>query len=129
MIQTILLIGALVLNPGAVEETFEVDKETSKVTWKPSILGIGGGHFRHLFGVLFGPRFRTSFSEVFCRFSDPLGLHFGVPGPSFPALCFSRFSAGFRVPAGGGGCRYAGSVVPGLRLWTFRPGSVFLPCV
>jgi len=34
MIQTILLIGALVLNPGAVEETFEVDKETSKVTWK-----------------------------------------------------------------------------------------------
>ncbi|MEQ8556440.1 MAG: YceI family protein [Cyclobacteriaceae bacterium] len=34
MIQTILLIGALVLNPGAVKETFEVDKETSKVTWK-----------------------------------------------------------------------------------------------
>ena len=43
------------------------------------------GPFRHFFGDFFGPRFRTSFSEVFHRFSDPRGLHFGVPGPAFPA--------------------------------------------
>ncbi len=34
MIQTILLIGALALNPGAVKETFKVVKESSTVTWK-----------------------------------------------------------------------------------------------
>ena len=58
---------------------------------KPSFLRVGGGPFRHFFGVFFGPRFRTSFFVVFGRFLDPLGLHFGVPGPSFPALCCSRF--------------------------------------
>ncbi|XOV93727.1 MAG: YceI family protein [Bacteroidota bacterium] len=42
MIQTILLIGALALNPGAVEETLNVDKESSTVTWKAE--KVTGGH-------------------------------------------------------------------------------------
>ena len=64
--------------------------------------GVGGGHFRHLFGVFFGPRFRTSFSEVFCRFSDPRDLHFGVPGPAFPAPLFQCIFAAYFGPDWGG---------------------------
>lgn len=42
MLQTILLIGALVLNPGAVKETYSVDKASTKITWKAE--KVTGGH-------------------------------------------------------------------------------------
>ena len=72
MIQTILLIGALVLNPGAVKETLEVDKESSKVTWRgekvtgfhEGTIEIKEGDFEYVDGKLTGGKFVIDMTSI-----------------------------------------------------------------
>ena len=72
MIQTILLIGALVLNPDSVKETFEVDKESSKVTWlgekvtgeHAGTIQIKEGDFEYVDGKLTGGKFVIDMTTI-----------------------------------------------------------------
>ena len=73
-----------------------------------SCLRLGGGGFWYLFGVFFGPRFRTALFVSFDRFLNHPGLLLGGLWFSFRHLFYSGFFDGFGGPAraSGGGCHW-----------------------